>query len=211
MARKSASSKTGNGKKKTGAASGKAASKRAAAATATKESAGNSSTGGKKKPGRYTSSRLHSVDTRAFENDLLVPELLPSDYDDDDDDDSSRRSSSGRGKQVREARERFRDITRRITPDDRGRGSKKPGGVGLGTGIINGIFNRVRQLKSMHPDLATELDLNEWKIKQRLQNIRSLLDHAGLADEDRELFLVLQVNYMQRMCEEILVDPEPHE
>ena len=154
------------------------------------------------KAGRYTSSRLSQVETQQYTTDLLVPDL----FDDDDD------VAIGHGQQVRDARERYRQVTQQINPAQaggKGKGGKggKGGGVGLGTGILNGIFNRVRQLKAKHPELAVELDLNEWKIRQRLQNIRSILTSAELEEEDRELFIVLEVNYVQRMCEEILVDP----
>ena len=75
--------------------------------------------------------------------------------------------------------------------------------MGLATAFVNRIFLRVRQIKEHNSNLAAEIDMNEWYLKQYMKNIRTVINQ--LPEDDRELVTILVINGVQTMIEDILV------
>ncbi len=75
--------------------------------------------------------------------------------------------------------------------------------VGLATQFVNRIYLRVREVKEQNPDIAAEIDMNEWFLKQHMKTIRSIINQ--LPEEDRELVAVLVISGLHQMIDEQLV------
>ena len=75
-------------------------------------------------------------------------------------------------------------------------------------GMVTKLFDRVRTIKQQHAELSRRIDGLEAEIRDRLMNIRDVID--DFPDMERELITVLVINGIHRMCDEILID-EPAE
>ena len=75
--------------------------------------------------------------------------------------------------------------------------------IGVESQFVNHILARAQQIKAAHPDMASEIELNEWKIRERLENLRSAIDQ--LPEIDRELVTVIVINSIHELCDDVLV------
>jgi len=75
--------------------------------------------------------------------------------------------------------------------------------VGLATQFVNRIYLRVREIKEQNPDIAAEIDMNEWFLKQHMKTIRSIINQ--LPEEDKELVTILVITGLHQMIDEQLV------
>lgn len=106
------------------------------------------------------------------------------------------------------------DLVRDMPPSSSGRrdndavlaAKAKTAKIGVDTQIINRIVLRAHDLKSAHPQIAAEIDLNEWEIRKCMETIRTAVDQ--LPEENRELVTVLVINGIHRMCDDILIAPD---
>ena len=75
--------------------------------------------------------------------------------------------------------------------------------VGLATQFVNRIYLRVREIKEENPDIAAEIDMNEWFLKQHMKTIRSVINQ--LPEEDKELVTLLVITGLHQMIDEQLI------
>ena len=123
----------------------------------------------------------------------------------------NKQSRSGRNKEISEvatqefnsvmlqgAEENIEDVIKKKNND---MGMQK--NVGLATQFVNRIYLRVREIKEQNPDIAAEIDMNEWFLKQHMKTIRSIINQ--LPEEDRELVAILVISGLHQMIDEQLV------
>ena len=85
--------------------------------------------------------------------------------------------------------------------DENETGMKK--NVGLATQFVNRIYLRVREIKEENPDIAAEIDMNEWFLKQHMKTIRAIINQ--FPEEDKELVTILVITGLHQMIDEQLI------
>ena len=84
---------------------------------------------------------------------------------------------------------------------------KIPKKLGLATAFVNRIYLRVRQIKENNPNIAAEIDMNEWYIKEHMRTIRTFINQ--LPEDDRELVTILVIAGLHQLIDDVLViDPD---
>lgn len=155
-----------------------------------------------KKPSARTNGRSAHTKTARIPNrrhesevpeDVRVPELTR---------DLDKSSSSDSGRNERAHIDKMADKRRQYKSTHQ---QYKTAKIGVDTQLINSIFLRVREIRAAHPQIASELDFNQWKIEQRLKTMRAAIDM--LPDDGREIVVVLLINEIHRLCDQILIDP----
>ncbi|MCK5345722.1 MAG: hypothetical protein KAR20_20070 [Candidatus Heimdallarchaeota archaeon] len=123
----------------------------------------------------------------------------------------NRQSRSGRNKEISEvATQEFNSVMLQGAEkniedviDKKNNDIEMQKNVGLATQFVNRIYLRVREIKEQNPDIAAEIDMNEWFLKQHMKTIRSIINQ--LPEEDRELVAILVISGLHQMIDEQLV------
>lgn len=66
------------------------------------------------------------------------------------------------------------------------------------------IFEKVKQIKGAHPEIARRIDKLEIEIRERIVEIKKQIDR--LEGKDKDLVTILVINGIHRTAEEVLVD-----
>jgi hypothetical protein len=72
------------------------------------------------------------------------------------------------------------------------------------TKMAMAIFDKVRTIKTDHPEIAKTIDGLEKQIKDHMTEIRAQIDR--LDEHDRDLVTILVINGLHRAADEILID-----
>ncbi len=70
--------------------------------------------------------------------------------------------------------------------------------------LASSLFEKVRDIKSTHPQVARKIDALELEIRERLEEIRRQIGKLGKPDQ--ELVKVLVINGLYRTADEVLLD-----
>ncbi len=72
------------------------------------------------------------------------------------------------------------------------------------TGMVLSIFDKVREIKRVKPDIARKIDRCEKEIRDLMVEIRKQIDL--LDKKDKELVAALVINGIHRTADEVLID-----
>ncbi len=72
------------------------------------------------------------------------------------------------------------------------------------TGMVLSIFDKVREIKRVKPEIARKIDRCEKEIRDLMMEIRKQIDL--LDKKDKELVAALVINGIHRTADEVLID-----